>query len=161
MATSGDSATKRALLAVGAVFIAAAALSAFVTTANLVRVRGPAVGDIVAFDANVAIPDELPQRLQVARTDGSACELDLSVMQRVHGSLIVDGAADTSMGAFQLHWAGAQTSQGGNDCGPAADIVASDRAMSTLLVAAGGVGIGQDKQALPLFLINHTPKSPR
>ena len=126
--------------------------------ADLVRVSGPAVGDVVAFDANLGVPADLPGRLDVVRADGTPCEFDLDVMQQVHGSLIVDAATSESPHAYRLHWAGMHSSLGADDCGTTADIVASDTVMATLLVATGGVGVGPQKQVLPVYLLRHTPK---
>ena len=135
------------LLAVGVVLVAMAALSAALGLAGLVRVSGPAVGDIVAFDADLGVPEDLPDRLSVVRADGTPCQLDLRVMQGVHGSLIVDAAtseaaAGGSPPSFRLHWTGAHSSLDAGDCGATAEIVASDRVMAALLVATGGVGVG-------------------
>jgi hypothetical protein len=145
------------LLAVGAALVGMAALSGVLGGADFVRVSGPGVGDVVAFDANVGVPADLPTRLSVARTDGTRCQLDLAVMQRVHGSLVVDAATSDSPHVYRLHWAGAHSSLDSGDCGAAADIVASDSVMATLLVATGGVGVGPEKQVLPVYLLRHTP----
>jgi hypothetical protein len=150
---------KLALLVVATGLIAMATLSAMLGLADFVRVSGPAVGDIVAFDANVGVSADLPDRLSVVRADGSPCQLDLQVMQKVHGSLIVAAAIGGSPPSFRLHWAGRHSSLGAGDCGTTADIVASDRVMAALLVATGGVGVGPTKVALPVFLIRHAPKA--
>jgi len=147
------------LLAVGAGLLGMATLSGVLGFADLVRVSGPAVGDVVAFDANFGVPADLPTRLSVVRADGTPCQLDLGVMQRVHGSLVVHAATGESSRAYRLHWAGTHSSLGSGDCGASADIVASDGVMATLLVATGGVGVGPDKQVLPVFLLRHTPNS--
>ncbi len=135
-----------------------AVLSGVLGLADLVRVSGPAVGDVVAFDANPGVPEGLPTRLSVLRADGTSCQLDLNVMQRVHGSLIVDAAIGESPHAYRLHWAGTHSSLDRDDCGSAADIIASDRVMAALLIATGGVGIGPDKLVLPVYLLRHPPK---
>lgn len=135
-----------------------AALSGALTFANLVQVSGPAVGDVVAFDATVDVPEYLPARLNVVRADGSPCQLDLDVMQHVHGSLVVDAATGAPSRTYRLHWAGSHSSLGAGDCGATADIVASDRIMATLLIATGGVGVGPDKRVLPVYLLRHPPK---
>jgi hypothetical protein len=146
------------LVAVGAGLLGMAALSGVLGFAGLVRVSGPAVGDVVAFDANLGVPEDLPTRLSVVRTDGTPCQLDLGMMRLVHGSLVVDEATGEPAHAYRLHWAGMHSSLGSADCGAAADIVASDGVMATLLVASGGVGVGPDKQVLPVYLLQHTPK---
>ena len=158
MLKPGDRSTGLVVLAVGAVLVAMAALTAVLGVAGLVRVSGPAVGDIVAFDADLGVPEDLPDKLRVVRADGTPCQLDLHVMQRVHGSLIVDEATGDSPPSFRLHWAGTQSSLDAGDCGAAADIVASDRVMAALLVATGGVGVGSAKRTLPVYLLRHTPK---
>ncbi len=146
------------LLAIGAGLVVMAILSGMLGVADFVRVSGPGVGDVVAFDANLGVPTDLPTRLSVVRADGTRCQLDLEVMQRVHGSLIVDFATSESPHVYRLHWAGAHSSLGASDCGAAADIEASDTVMATLLVATGGVGVGSEKRALPVYLLRHTPK---
>jgi hypothetical protein len=157
----GDRSTKLVVLAVGAGLLGMAVLTGALGFADLVRVSGPAVGDVVAFDANFGVPEDLPTRLSVVRTDGSPCQLDLNVMRQVHGSLMVDSATEEAPHAYRLHWAGTHSSLGSDDCGTTADIVASDRVMATLLVASGGVGIGADKQVLPVYLLRHPPKDGR
>jgi hypothetical protein len=82
-------------------------------------------------------------------------------MQLVHGSLVVHAATGESAHAYRLHWAGLHSSVGSGDCGPSADIVASDGVMATLLAATGGVGVGPGKQVLPVYLMRHTPNSGR
>jgi hypothetical protein len=153
-----DHSTNLVLLAVGVGLFGMAVLTGVLGLADLVRVSGPAVGDVVAFDANLGVPADLPGRLDVVRADGTPCEFDLDVMQQVHGSLIVDAATSESPHAYRLHWAGMHSSLGADDCGTTADIVASDTVMATLLVATGGVGVGPQKQVLPVYLLRHTPK---
>ena len=147
------------LLAVGAGLLGMAALSGALGLADLVRVSGPAVGDVVAFDANFGVSADLPNRLSVVRADGTPCQLDLDEMQFVHGSLVVHAATGESSHTYRLHWAGSHSSLGSGDCGASADIVASDSVMATLLAATGGVGVGPDKQVLPVYLLRHTPGS--
>jgi hypothetical protein len=159
MLRPGDRPSNLTLLAVGIVLATLAALTAALGLANLVRVSGPAVGDIVSFDANLGVPDDLPTKLGVVRTDGTPCQFDLYVMQSVHGSLIVDAATTESPPSYRLHWSGTHSSLGGDDCGATADVVASARVMAALLVATGGVGVGPTKQALPMYLFGHPPKS--
>jgi hypothetical protein len=149
------------LLAVGAGLLGMAALSGALGLADLVRVSGPAVGDVVAFDANFGVPADLPTRLSVERADGTRCQLDLDEMQLVHGSLVVHAATGDPSHAYRLHWAGLHSSAGSGDCGASADIVASDGVMATLLAATGGVGVGPGKQVLPVYLMRHTPNSGR
>ncbi len=158
MPTPGGRSNKLVMLAVGAGLFGMALLTGLLGLADLVRVSGPAVGDVVAFDANLGVPADLPTRLNVVRADGTQCQLDLEVMQRVHGSLIVDAATSEAPHSYRLHWAGTHSSLDGRDCGAAAEIVASDTVMATLLAATGGVGIGPQKQVLPVYLLRHTPK---
>jgi hypothetical protein len=159
MQQRGDRTTQLTLLAVCASLVVMVAVTAALGLADLVRVSGPAVGDIVAFDAKLGVSDDLPNHLSVTRTDGTACQLDLQVMQRVHGSLIVDATSRDPQPAYRLHWSGTHSSLDANDCGPTADVMASDRVMAALLVATGGVGIGPHKQALPVYLVRHPPRS--
>lgn len=146
-------------VAVGLALVGMATLNAMLGLHSLARVSGPAVGDIVAFDVDTPIPDTLPTQLQVVRADGSPCQLDLTVMRQVHGSLVVDRTTNTAPLSFRLHWAGRHSSLGATDCGPTADITATDRVMAALLVATGGVGTGPSKRALPVYILRHTPKA--
>ena len=146
------------LLAIGAGLVVLATLSGMLGVADFVRVSGPGVGDVVAFDANFGVPADLPTRLSVVRADGTQFQLDLEVMHRVHGSLIVESATSESPHVYRLHWAGAHSSLDASDCGAAADIEASDTVMATRLVATGGVGVGSEKRTLPVYLLRHTPK---
>jgi hypothetical protein len=135
-----------------------AALSRALGAADLVRVSGPAVGDVVAFNAAPGVPPDLPSRLSVVRTDGTPCPARPWRDAVVHGSLIVDAATATRSTPTRLHRAGTHSSLGSGDCVTTADIVASDRVLATLLVASGGVGAGPDKQVLAVYLLQHTPK---
>jgi hypothetical protein len=147
-----------AALATGGGLFVIAALSGLLGLAAFVRVSGPTVGDILAFDASLGVPADLPDRLSVERADGTKCQFDLQVMQRVRGSVIVEAATSQSPHAYRLHWAGAHSSLDAGDCGAAADIVAPDTVMATLLVATGGVGVGPTKRPLPVYLLGHAPR---
>ena len=158
MQRQNDHSAKLVVLAVGVVLFAMAVLTGVLGLSDLVRVSGPAVGDIVAFDANLDVPEDLPAKLDVTRADGTPCELDLHVLQLVHGSLIVDATIGGPPPSFRLHWTGMRSSLDAGDCGAAADIVASDRVMAALLVATGGVGVGAAKRVLPVYCCSIRPR---
>jgi hypothetical protein len=107
--------------------IAAAALP------ELMRVP-PKVGDIVVFSPARPIGDP-GVRIVVGRPGGTWCVLDLAVMGRTGGSLIVEAWLPRPVSGFRLHWAGAHTSDGITDCGSSADMIVADIDLTSLVTA--------------------------
>jgi hypothetical protein len=66
--------------------------------------------------------------------DRRHCVLKPAVMAAAHGSLVVEQRRGDGR-TFRIHWAGGPTSDGGADCGSAADLTVGLTAMQTLLNA--------------------------
>jgi hypothetical protein len=124
--------------------VGAFALNAIVKLATTT----PHVGDIVAFSASTAAPFDDGTRLLVHRQDQYGCVLDLNVLRRAGGSLIVETQPDAGASGFRVHWAGARTSDDPANCGSDADLIVGRLDLDVLSLSAGGYGIGQ-KQATP------------
>ncbi len=152
-------ATDLAALATGGGLFLVAALSGMLGLAEFIGANRPAVGDILTFNTAGGVPDSLPGQLGVMRTDGSPCQLDLRAMRDAHGSMVVEAVTNTAPRAYRLHWAGTPTHRQAGDCGTSADIEASETVMATLLVAAGGAGLGPEKRELPVFVLQHMPQT--
>jgi hypothetical protein len=77
-----------------------------------------------------------------------SCVLDLAMIQKAGGSLVVEQRGSTGPDrSYRLHWAGPRTSVDREDCGTEADLVLSQMDLNALASAAGGFGV------------NHTPGS--
>jgi hypothetical protein len=117
-----------------------AAVSGVAALARQVAEMGPRVGDIIAFDpAHPAVLDDLA-RLTAARPGGKGCVLDVGVIQKAGGSLIVEQRAAGADRLYYAHWAGPRTSDAASDCGTEADLVLSALEIDMLANAAGGFG---------------------
>ena len=109
-----------------------------VNTARNVALRGPAVGDIVAFDPALPGRAESGTRLIAARADRTNCVLDIDAIRRSGGSLVLERRVTGPIHFYQAHWAGPRTSEPLTDCGSSADLVLTMADVGTLAVAAGG-----------------------
>jgi hypothetical protein len=104
---------------------------------------GPQTGDIIAFPAT-RVPSVSTASFTASRliADGDMpCILDVQTMQRSGGSLVVESTRFEPKRIFQVHWAGAQTSNGRDDCGGSADLLLNTGQVSVLISAAGGTGV--------------------
>jgi hypothetical protein len=101
----------------------------------------PHVGDILAFVPSTIVLGEEDTRLLVHQQDQFGCVLDLNVLRRSGGSLIVETEIDGAKN-FRVHWAGERTSADTGNCGSDADLVVDHRELSILALSAGGYGIG-------------------
>jgi hypothetical protein len=112
---------------------------------------GPQVGAIVVFKpgaeqmdlwhVNASAGDDVtpnPNGGAITR----ACTLSPGAMAEGGGSLIVEARHMSSPPVYRVHWAGLRTSNGGNDCGTAADLVMSRTDLQKLANTAGGFGVG-------------------
>ncbi len=102
---------------------------------------GPQVGAIIAFEPVQAEFNETQVRIVVLRigeSSPSPCVLDVHVMLTSGGSLLVDAIAFDPRRRVRVHWIGARTSDGVNDCGPAADLLLTRDDIAALTVAASG-----------------------
>jgi hypothetical protein len=133
------------LLAIATVIVAATAL-----TAGLLRLAdnlGPQIGDIIAFPV-AGTPSTSATVLMVDPIGASSrrrCALDVPVMQRSGGSLLIEAMQFKPDRRFQVHWAGLRTSVGQDDCGGSADLLLNHYQITTLVFAAGGTGVKFDK----------------
>jgi hypothetical protein len=123
-----------------AILVALAALS-LSAAAAAARMQPPALqlGDIVAFAPASAPGTTAGGRLLVHRPGQFGCVLDLRVLRRSGGSLVVDGKL-TAAGpdTWRLHWAGGRTSRDPADCGPEAELILN--AEDIRMLAASGRG---------------------
>ena len=67
--------------------------------------------------------------------------LDVHVMQKSGGSLVVEATRFEPERGFQVHWAGMRTSDGLEDCGGSVDLDMNSAQMGALIFAAGGTGV--------------------
>jgi hypothetical protein len=130
--------------------IATVIVTVITLTAALLRLAdnlGPQIGDIIAFPvANT--PSTSTTVLMVDRVRASSrrpCTLDVPVMQRFGGSLMIEAMQFKPDLRFQVHWAGSRTSDGQQDCGGSADLLLNHYQITTLVFAAGGTGVKFDK----------------
>ena len=114
-------------------------------TAALMRLvdrLGPQTGDIIAFPAT-RVPSASTISFAVNHfiaTDTMSCILDVQIMQKSGGSLVVESTQFEPSRIFKVHWAGARTSNDRDDCGGSADLQLNSYQISALIFAAGGTG---------------------
>jgi hypothetical protein len=129
--------------------IAAVALvivTAMVLAAGLSRLASelePQIGDIISFPTANMPPNStaIIQADQADASPGRRCVLDLHIMQRSGGSLMIEGALIKPSHRFRVHWAGTRTSDGRDDCGRSADLLLNSVQVAALVFAAGGTGV--------------------
>jgi hypothetical protein len=102
---------------------------------------GPRVGDVVAFEPGHPIPFDSQARLTASRPGQVNCVLDVAMMQRSGGSLMVEQRGGMPDLFYHAHWAGPRTSADSDDCGAEADLVLSQIDINALAAAAGGFGV--------------------
>jgi len=104
---------------------------------------GPQAGDIITFVAARApsVSTGVITAGRAATTGKASCILDVQTMQRSGGSLVVESKRFAPKRIFQVHWAGARTSNGPDDCGTSADLLVSIDEVAALIFAAGGKGV--------------------
>lgn len=131
--------------------IQAVAVAAFVLAAGVAgNVAGtymhgaPQVGHIVAFEPTATAGSGDDTRLVVLRQDQFSCALDLNVIRRSGGSLVVETEIGDA-GNFRVHWAGVRTSNDTGDCGSDADLIVGRHELDLLASSAGGYGVGQER----------------
>ena len=104
---------------------------------------GPQTGDIIAFPAT-RVPSVSTASFAASRAigpDSMSCILDVQTMQKSGGSLVVESTQSEPSRIFQVHWAGARTSNDRDDCGGSADLLLNSYQISALIFAAGGTGV--------------------
>ena len=118
-----------------------AAVTGVACLAHLVAALGPSVGDIIAFDPVRTGALDSQTRLPAKRPGRAGCVLDVGIIQRSGGSLVVEqrGAGEDRL--YRAHWAGHRTSEDGTDCGSDTDVMLSGGDIGILAIAAGGLGL--------------------
>src|SRR5690349_21293989 len=101
-------------------------------------VRAPRIGHIIAFIPSQDAQTAIGARLVVHRRDQSDCVLDLDVLRRSGGSLVVESQVHGA--GYSAHWAGARTSNDALDCGTDADLVVRRQYLDVLDTFANGPG---------------------
>jgi hypothetical protein len=111
---------------------------------------GPQVGAMVVFKPGAPRMDLWHVRAAAdnagpypdGNTVGRVCILSPGTMAEGGGSLVVEARRMSSPPQYRVHWAGSRTSNGGGDCGKAADLVLSRTDLQKLANTAGGYGAG-------------------
>jgi hypothetical protein len=104
----------------------------------------PSVGDILAFVPSTSMPDGDTTRLLVHRPGQFGCVLDLAVLRRSGGSMVVETEVGVDASNFRVHWAGTRTSNDNANCGGSADLIIDRRDLGILALTAGGYGVGSN-----------------
>jgi hypothetical protein len=135
-----------------AIIVAAGVMTAALVLNEMVRLvdATPSVGDIVTFSASAVAPNDDDSRLLVYRDDQFGCVMDMNVMRRGGGSLVIESRPATTASGFRVHWAGARTSSDPGNCGSDAELIVDRLDLNILSVSAGGYGV-DPKAAVPLF----------
>ena len=115
-----------------------AAASAVIGLAQQAGEFGPRVGDMVRFDPAQTSLFDSSARLVAGRPEQASCVVDVGMVQRSGGSLVVEQRATGGVRVYRAHWAGPRTSEKATDCGPDADLVLSSADMNVLAMAASG-----------------------
>jgi hypothetical protein len=129
----------RTLLVVAAVLLTA--VSGMAGIVQKAAELGPQVGDLVAFDPAHPASFESEARLTADRPRQASCVLDVAMLQRTGGSLVVEQRGLGPDRSYRAHWAGLRTSADADDCGTDADLTLSRIDIDTLAAAAGGFGV--------------------
>lgn len=126
-------------LMAGCVLIAVVLGSLEIITVLHIFAEGPAVGDMVTFRSTGVGIDEEPMKVAVAATPASrTCVLSPRVMRADGGSLVVEAREPPAPEPrYRVHWAGAHTADGADDCGGEANLVLSANDLRALASATG------------------------
>jgi hypothetical protein len=92
---------------------------------------------MVIFKTDVTAPFGSPERLIANRPLEPSCVLDVGMMQKSGGSLVIEERGAISANSYRVHWAGARTSEDATNCGTEADLVLSKSDLSLLFTATG------------------------
>ena len=136
-----------------AVVVALAALTilGLTVTAGLMQLAdylAPRIGDIISFPVTKA---PLTSTASITADPSGVlsrrpCILDLQVMQRLGGSLLIEAVQLKPDRKFQVHWSGVRTSNSSEDCGGSADLLLNNAQIAALVFAAGGRGVKVGEQ---------------
>jgi hypothetical protein len=135
------------MIGAGCMIAALAAVNAIAAMAGLT----PNIGDIVSYAPSRDDPRVADgARLIVHRMGQFGCVLDLDILRRSGGSLVVEAQLVDAPGKFRVHWAGERTSADAGNCGEQADLILDRRMLDLLALSAAGYGVGQKR--LPVFV---------
>jgi hypothetical protein len=101
----------------------------------------PRTGDILSFNPAKGVVSDGQAMITAGlagNTSVGSCILKPDVMQASGGSLVIEATHYEPSLGYQVHWAGARTSDNGADCGRAADLLLSPADLTALSLAAGG-----------------------
>ena len=131
-----------AALALGLAAVLAGAISVRVAVGLLADMT-PQVGTLIRFaPTSPVVPVEVritARRLASTAQPARTCILSAAVMQADGGSLMVE-ARNRRTGRTLVHWAGARTAHGPDDCGHTAALRISEAGLRALAEAASGLG---------------------
>jgi hypothetical protein len=88
-------------------------------------------------------------RVIADRPRRASCVLDVAIIQRDGGSLVVEQRGSGPDRFYHAHWAGPRTSEDTSNCGTGADLVLSQSGINMLATAAGGFGVSHRASASP------------
>jgi hypothetical protein len=126
--------------------LATVVMAGILLAVGLRRLAGdwePRTGDIISFPAT-QIPSISTASITVnpaGSPSNRPCVLDVHVMQKSGGSLVVEATRFEPNRGFQVHWAGVRTSDGREDCGGSVDLLLNGAQIGALIFAAGGTGV--------------------
>jgi hypothetical protein len=146
MPPTHDKMARFLLPAIAALVCFVVALSAVNAIAAMAHIN-PHIGDIVSFAPSDGAPSadqpvEPAVRLIVHRPNQFGCILDLNVLRRSGGSVVVESQVTEAVGSFRVHWAGTRTSADNANCGTDTDLILDGQELNILAVGAGGYGAG-------------------
>jgi hypothetical protein len=107
----------------------------------------PALGDIIVFGADRPLARDVAGQVAAQHVGDqefgqAGCMLDVGIMRRSGGSLIVEERAPGPTARVRVHWSGLRTSADADNCGAAADLLLRPREVNALALGAGGYGAG-------------------
>jgi hypothetical protein len=123
-----------------AVVVLLTGLAGVVKLAQTAVNLAPRVGDMISFDTNAVLAGDMQSQTVLAHDGERDCMLDLDTLHKTGGSLIVEARTPGNGAAYQVHWAGTQSSPGQYDCGSSAELTMDATNLDLLAVAAGGWG---------------------
>lgn len=137
-------------VAVLAVLVALLGIGGIIRLVQSAAELGPQVGDILTFEPGQRLAYDPPPQVTAARAGLPDCTLDVAVLQRLGGSLVIEARTPLPDRLFHLRWAGSHTSNGLADCGHAAELVLDQEKLSVLALAAGGYGVSHTWRAMDM-----------
>jgi hypothetical protein len=126
------------------VMASAAAVLSLVGVVDLARYvaeLGPQVGDLISFTADRNAGDRVDSRLEFSRVDSSSCLLDIAMIRREGGSIVIEERQPGPPRVYRVHWSGTRGNPEDGACGVSADLLLKSADLDQLAVAAGGYGV--------------------